>query len=99
MSEYEYDPFEYAQALAEGEDLGHGDLSRASSEDSDGGMSRRDLLIRGGVGAPSLGALGALAGPAAARQSSSSEVDANGKFTGTLRVLPLGGEFPIPDIP
>ena len=33
-------------------------------------------------------------GPAAA----SSEVDANGKFTGTLRVLILGVEFPIPDI-
>jgi putative spermidine/putrescine transport system substrate-binding protein len=100
MSEYEYDPFEYAQALAEGEDLGHGDLSRptVSSEDSDGGMSRRDLLVKGGIGAAALGGLGALAGTAAAKPSSSSEVDANGKFTGTLRVLTLGVEFPIPDI-
>ena len=41
---------------------------------------------------------GALAGTAAAASGGSSEVDANGKFTGTLRVLTLGVEFPIPDI-
>ncbi len=31
MSEYEYDPIEYAEALAEGEDLGRGDLSKPES--------------------------------------------------------------------
>jgi putative spermidine/putrescine transport system substrate-binding protein len=91
--EYEYDPFEYAQALADGEDLGGSDLSepRRTEEDS-AGVTRRDLLIRGGVGAAALGGLGALAGNAAARPAGSS------KFTGTLRVLTLGVEFPIPDI-
>ena len=91
--EYEYDPFEYAQALADGEDLGGSDLSepRRTEEDS-GGVTRRDLLIRGGAGAAALGGLGALAGTAAAKAAGS------GKFTGTLRVLTLGVEFPIPDI-
>ncbi len=86
--EYGYDPFEYAQALAEGDDLGRSDLSESESK----GLTRRDLLVKGGVGAAAIGGLGALAGPAAARQASS------GKFTGTLRVLTLGVEFPIPDI-
>jgi putative spermidine/putrescine transport system substrate-binding protein len=91
--EYGYDPFEYAQALAEGEDLGGSDLSEPRrTEDDSGGVTRRDLLIRGGVGAAAIGGLGALAGTAAARPASSD------KFTGTLRVLTLGVEFPIPDI-
>src|SRR5947208_13742618 len=85
--EYEYDPWGYAQALAEGEDLGGSDLSEPK-----GGLTRRDLLVKGGVGAAAIGGLGALAGPAIAKETSS------GKFTGTLRVLTLGVEFPIPDI-
>ncbi len=95
MSEFEYDPFEYAEALAEGEGLGGSDLdeARRSAEDEDRrGLSRRDLLVRGGLGAAAVGGLGALAGPAAAKPA------ASGKFTGTLRVLTLGVEFPIPDI-
>ena len=86
--EFKYDPFEYAKALAEGEDLGRSDLS----EDVGRGLTRRDLLVKGGVGAAAIGGLGALAGPAAAKPA------ASGKFTGTLRVLSLGVEFPIPDI-
>src|SRR5438128_1141568 len=86
--EFKYDPFEYAKALAEGEDLGRSDLS----EDVGRGLTRRDLLGKGGVGAAAIGGLGALAGPAAAKPA------ASGKFTGTLRVLSLGVEFPIPDI-
>ena len=39
-----------------------------------------------------MSAVGAMAGTAAAQTS------ASGKFTGTLRVLSLGVEFPIPDI-
>jgi putative spermidine/putrescine transport system substrate-binding protein len=91
--EYEYDPFEFAKELAAGEDLGRSDLSEPRRrEDEHGGMSRRDLLVRAGVGAAAAGSLGALAGPAAAETSKS------GKFTGTLRVLTLGVEFPIPAI-
>src|SRR5581483_253087 len=98
--EYEYDPFEFSQALAEGEDLGHSDLSEAhrASKREEKGLTRRDLLVKGGVGAAALGGLGALAGPAAAARGATSEVDANGKFTGPLRVLTLGVEFPVPDI-
>jgi putative spermidine/putrescine transport system substrate-binding protein len=93
--EYEYDPYEYAAALDEGKDLGRGDLS--GGEDRSG-LTRRQLLARGGAGAATVAGLGAMAGPAAASTGSSSEVDANGKFTGTLRVLTLGVEFPTPDI-
>jgi putative spermidine/putrescine transport system substrate-binding protein len=85
--EFEYDPFEYSQALAEGEDLGRSDLDAPRQ-----GLTRRDLLVKGGVGVAAIGGLGALAGPAAAKET------ASGKFTGTLRVLTLGVEFPIPDI-
>ncbi len=87
--EHEYDPFEYAKALEEGEDLGRSDL------DENYRLSRRDLLVKGAAGAAAVGAAGALAGSAAAGDDS---VDKNGKFTGTLRVLSLGVEFPIPDI-
>src|SRR6266542_4222263 len=91
--EFDYDPCEYAEALAEGEDLGGSDVAEARRAEGDGGgLTRRDLLVKGGVGAAAIGGLGALAGPAAAREASS------GKFTGTLRVLTLGVEFPIPDI-
>ena len=90
--EFEYDPFEYAEAIAEGQDLGRHDLSEPSRMEEGGGLTRRDLLVKGGVGAAAISGLGALAGTAAAKTSSS------GKFTGTLRVLTLGVEFPIPDI-
>jgi putative spermidine/putrescine transport system substrate-binding protein len=60
-------------------------------------LTRRELLARGGTAAAAAAGLGALAGPAAA-SSGASEVNAQGKFTGTLRVLSLGVEFPIPDI-
>jgi putative spermidine/putrescine transport system substrate-binding protein len=96
--EYEYDPFEYAKELEAGEDLGRSDLDEPRRGDDQGGVNRRDLLVRAGVGAAAVGGLGALAGPAAAGTERSSEVDANGKFTGTLRVLTLGVEFPIPAI-
>jgi len=90
--EFEYDPVEYAEAVAEGEDLGRSDLSEPRRTEDGEGLTRRDLLVKGGVGAAAISGLGALAGTAAAKTSSS------GKFTGTLRVLTLGVEFPIPDI-
>ena len=97
--EWEHDPSEYAEELAAGQDLGRSDLAeRRGAEDERGGMSRRELLARGGAAAAAVGGLGAFAGSAAAASGQSSEVDRNGKFTGTLRVLSLGVEFPIPDI-
>jgi putative spermidine/putrescine transport system substrate-binding protein len=96
--EWDYDPYEYAKELEAGSDLGRSDLSTPErTEDERGRLTRRELLARGGAGAAALGGLGALAGPAAAAPRSS-EVNAQGKFTGTLRVLTLGVEFPIPDI-
>ena len=85
----EYDPFEYAEELAAGADLGHGDLE-GRREPS--GITRGELLKRGAVGAAAVTGAGALAGAAAAKPS------ASGQFTGTLRVLTLGVEFPTPDI-
>lgn len=97
--EHEYDPYEYAEELAAGQDLGRSDLAgRPRMEDERGGLSRRDLLLRGGAAAAAVGGLGAFAGSAAAAGSRSSEVNSQGKFTGTLRVLTLGVEFPTPDI-
>ncbi len=96
--EWENDPTEYLRELAAGEDLGRSDLSEPQRTDPREGLSRRELLVRGGVAAAAVGGMGAFAGAAGAARSSSSEVDANGKFTGTLRVLSLGVEFPIPDI-
>jgi putative spermidine/putrescine transport system substrate-binding protein len=65
------------------------------TDEASSGMSRRDLLVRGGVAAASVGGLGALAGPAVA---GTSQVDKAGKFTGTLNVISLGVEFPTPEV-
>jgi putative spermidine/putrescine transport system substrate-binding protein len=94
MSEgFDYDPYEYAQLLKEGEDLGRSDLSEPIERDDESrGLTRRELLVKGGVGAAAVAGMGALAATAAAKPA------ASGKFTGTLRVLSLGVEFPIPDI-
>src|SRR5262249_34169659 len=61
-----------------------------SNEES--GMARRELLKRGGVGAAAVAGLGGLAGTAAAAPAKT------GKFTGTLRVITLGVEFPTPEV-
>src|SRR4051812_23177351 len=81
----EYDPFEYAEALAEGEALGYGDLTPRREPAA---LTRGELLRRGAAGAAAVSGAGALAGTAAA------ETSASGKFTGTLRVLSLGVEWP-----
>ena len=83
----EYDPFEYAELLAQTAELGRGDLSKPRKTE-DSGLTRRDLLVKGGVGAAAVAGLGAMAGTAAAAPSQ------GGKFTGTLRVLSLGVEWP-----
>jgi len=81
----EYDPFEYAKEFAAGEDLGRSDFSEPRQPSA---LTRSELLKRGAVGAAAISGAGALAGTAAA------ETSASGKFTGTLRVLSLGVEFP-----
>jgi putative spermidine/putrescine transport system substrate-binding protein len=85
-NEHEYDPFEYAELLAQGQELGRHDMSEPRKTE-DAGLTRRDLLVKGGVGAAAVAGLGAMAGSATA-------APAQGKFTGTLRVLSLGVEFP-----
>src|SRR5262245_39465213 len=87
--EVEYDPFEYAKELAAGEDLGRGDYEERREPS---GLTRGELLKRGAVGAAAVAGAGSLTGMAAAGTSRS------GAFTGTLRVLTLGVEFPTPDI-
>src|SRR5438105_11199735 len=76
----DHDPLEYAKALEETADLGRNDMSEPR------GISRRELLKRGAVGAAAVSGVGALAGRASAAASKS------GKFTGTLRVISLGVE-------
>jgi putative spermidine/putrescine transport system substrate-binding protein len=88
----EYDPFEYAKLLEEGADLGHSDLSEPRPTEDPAGLSRGELLKRGAAAAAAVSGMGALAGSAQAAPVQ------GGKFTGTLRVLTLGVEFPIPEI-
>src|SRR5262249_36978032 len=61
-------------------------------EEGSNGMTRRDLLVKGGVAAAGLSTAGALAGRAAAAPAKT------GKFTGTLRVITLGVEWPTPEV-
>ena len=93
MSEefFEFDPHEYAEQLGYTDELTRSDLSDPTVEraktKSELAMSRRDLLVKGGVGAAAVAGLGALAGPAAGGTSKA------GAFTGTLRNISLGVEW------
>ncbi len=82
----EYDPLEFAEQLGHAPQPGSGDPKR--NEEDSKGLSRQELLVKGGLGAAAvmgLGAgLGAAAGPAAA------EISSTGQFTGTLRFIGLG---------
>jgi putative spermidine/putrescine transport system substrate-binding protein len=86
----EFDPHEYAEQLGYADELTRGDFTDPSAERAltKSGLSRRELLKRGGVGAAAVAGLGAMAGPAAAKQAAGSQ------FTGTLRVISLGVEWP-----
>ncbi len=86
--DFELDTNELARQLA----YSASDLPSTEEQD---GVSRRELLKRGAVGAAAvagLGGLGSLAGSAAAATSKT------GAFTGTLRVITLGVEFPTPEV-
>ena len=61
-------------------------------DEESNGMTRRDLLVRGGVAAAAVSGVGALAGRAAAAPSKT------GAFTGTLNVISLGVEFPTAEV-
>ena len=86
--EFEFDRDEFVSELSE-----HQRLTGTEPNDEGGsGMTRRDLLLKGGVGAAAVTGLGSLAGTAAAKPAKS------GAFTGTLRVITLGVEFPTPEV-
>lgn len=90
LDDLDFDPYEYAEQLGYTDELSANDftdrsVTRASSTKESDGWSRRDLLLRGGVGAAALTGLGGVAGRAAA---------ATDKFTGTFRVITLGVEWP-----
>src|SRR5713101_5718475 len=94
LDEVEFDPQEYADQLSYTDELGRGDhsdpnLVRAETpEERRRGMTRRELLVKGGLGAAALSTAGAFAGPAAAK------LGRKEAFTGTLNVISLGVEWP-----
>jgi len=90
---FEFDPYEYADQLGYTDELTRGDFSdpaadRAVSPEERRRLSRRDLLVKGGVGAAALTGLGAMAGRASAADQAAEA------FSGTLRVISLGVEWP-----
>src|SRR5690242_20621452 len=89
--EFENDPGELAEQIREHQRL----TGTEPVDEGSNGMTRRDLLVKGGVAAAAVAGAGALAGGAAARPSSASK---SGKFTGTLNVITLGVEWPTPEV-
>src|ERR1700681_3978336 len=93
----EFDPFEYADQLGYVDELGRGDHSdesvvRAESPESRRqGLTRRELFVKGGIGAMALSGAGTLAAGADAASSSREKA---GAFKGTLNVISLGVEWP-----
>jgi putative spermidine/putrescine transport system substrate-binding protein len=93
----DFDPYEYADQLGYTDELGRGDhsdptLTRAETpEVRRRGLTRRELLVKGGLGAAALTTAGGLAGSAAARTA---RPDNAGAYTGTLNVISLGVEWP-----
>jgi putative spermidine/putrescine transport system substrate-binding protein len=88
LEDLEFDPFEYAEQLGYTEELGMHDLSDPSVEraQTKSGLTRRDLFVKGGIGAAALTGLGAVAGRAGAATGSA---DAE-----TIRMITLGVEWP-----
>jgi putative spermidine/putrescine transport system substrate-binding protein len=88
----EFDPHEYAEQLGYVDELTKGDHTEKGVErgktPSELRMSRRDVLAKGAVGAATVAGLGAVAGSAAAAPAGSE------KYSGTLRVITLGVEWP-----
>src|SRR4051812_47775483 len=97
LDHLEFDPQEYADQLGYTDDLGRGDhsdptLTRAETpEERRRGLTRRELLVKGGLGAAAIAGAGSLAGTAAARPTRAAKA---GAFTGTLNMISLGVEWP-----
>jgi putative spermidine/putrescine transport system substrate-binding protein len=97
LDDLSFDPQEYADQLGYTDELGRGDHSdptivRADTpEERRRGMTRRELLIKGGLGAAALTSAGAFAGGAAAKVARPAR---SGQYTGTLNVISLGVEWP-----
>ena len=92
-----FDSQEYADQLGYTDELGRGDhsepnLVRAETPGArQRGLTRRELLVKGGLGAAAISGAGALAGPAAAKPA---HAESSGKYTGTLNMISLGVEWP-----
>ena len=86
--EYEFDRDEVASQIREHQRL----TGTEPKDEASNGLTRRQLLVKGGVGAAAVAGAGALAGAAAARPAKS------GAFTGTLNVISLGVEWPTPEV-
>jgi putative spermidine/putrescine transport system substrate-binding protein len=97
LDDLSFDPQEYADQLGYTDELGRGDHSdptivRAETPEArQRGLTRRELLIKGGAGAVALTTAGAFAGGAAAKVAKPA---AKGQYTGTLNVISLGVEWP-----
>jgi putative spermidine/putrescine transport system substrate-binding protein len=92
FDEVDFDPIEYAEQLGHMDELTRNDFTekdavRAKSP-AQMRLSRRDVLLKGGVGAAALAGLGAAAGRAEAAPA------AAGKYTGTINMISLGVEWP-----
>jgi hypothetical protein len=97
MSELEdrgFDLQEYADQLGYTDELGRNDFTdptaiRAETpEERRRGLTRREVLIKGGVGVAALSGAGALAGGASAKREQA------GAYTGTISMISLGVEWP-----
>jgi putative spermidine/putrescine transport system substrate-binding protein len=97
LENLEFDSQEYANQLGYTDELGRGDHSdpavvRAETpEERRRGLTRRELLVKGGLGAAAISGAGALAGSAAAKLGGAA---ARSAYTGTLNVISLGVEWP-----
>jgi putative spermidine/putrescine transport system substrate-binding protein len=93
FDEVEFDAQEYADQLGYTDELSKFDMSdpkveRAVTPEERRRLSRRELLVKGGLGAAGLTGLGAMAGGAAAAPAASEQ------YKGTLRVITLTVEWP-----
>ena len=90
LDRVEFDPFEYAEQLGYTDELTKNDFTDPAAEraETKSGLTRRSLLVKGGVGAAALTGLGAVAGRAAAASEKA------GKYTGTINMISLGVEWP-----
>jgi putative spermidine/putrescine transport system substrate-binding protein len=93
-----FDPQEYAEQLGYSDELGKSDFTdravvRAETKE---GLTRRQMLARGAVGAAAVSGAGILAACGSSASSTASSTPATAaKFTGTMNVISLGVEWPV----